>query len=110
MGSMKQFEKVSIQSIDPSYFYFDCGMVHTCKPTFDRCDTNYDVEAVLRKAGVIRKNNRTDTESCSLVVLFSTRKAGEAFLARLNKFLEAHQHVSLDANGNGTDNTVKQII
>ncbi len=86
---MKQFENNSIQQIEPSYCYFDCSMIHTCQPVFDACEENYEVEKILRENGVIRKNNRTDTESCSLVVLFSNRKSGEAFIKRLNIFLAA---------------------
>lgn len=69
------------------YWFFDCGMISTCKPVFDKCDSNHDVEKVLRKAGVIRKNNRTDTESSALVVLFSSASAGEGFIKRLNTYL-----------------------
>ena len=69
-------------------YYFDCAMISTFAPVFDQCEDNYDVESVLRNAKVIRTNNRTDTESCSLVVLFSSRSAGENFINRLNTYLQ----------------------
>jgi hypothetical protein len=73
---------------DAPYWYFDCAMVSTCEPVFDHCDSNYEVEDELRKAKVLRKNNRTDTEMCSLVVLFSSESAGNNFIDRLNKYLD----------------------
>lgn len=75
----------------PEVWWFEAAMVSTCKPLFDDCESNYDVEAKLRKAHVIRKDNQTDTESCALVVNFSSKKAGAAFVDRLNKYLEAKQ-------------------
>jgi hypothetical protein len=96
---MKQFSTGSIHKMDDKkkpYWFFDCGMISTCKPVFDKCESNHDVEKVLRKAGVIRKNNMTDTESSALVVLFSSAKSGEAFIQRLNVYL-AKTVAQLDA-------------
>jgi hypothetical protein len=72
---------------DKTYWLFDCSMVSSCGPIFRDCDSNYEVEAVLRKAHVLRKNSNTDTETCALVVMFSTEKAGHAFIDRLNAYL-----------------------
>lgn len=69
-------------------YWFECAMVSVCRPVFDRCDSNYEVERVLRDAKVIRKNNVTDTETCALIVLFSNKKSGVNFIQRLNKFLQ----------------------
>ncbi len=82
------FYHTSIHELEPGSYYFDCAMITACKPVFDRCSDNYEVEDVLRKAKVILPQNQTDTESCALVLNFSSRKAGEAFIDRLNRYLE----------------------
>lgn len=67
-----------------------CGpMISTCAPLFDdiRDMDNHDFERKLRDAGVLRKNSQTDTESCEFWAYFSTAKAGEAFIKRLNSYL-----------------------
>lgn len=56
---------------------------------FGNCDSNYEVEDMLRKHKVIRQANKTDTESCALVVNFSSRRTAENFIKRLNIFLGA---------------------
>lgn len=84
------FSKASINVTEPNHYWFEASMISTCKPVFKDCSSNYDVESALRKAKVIRKNNRTDTESSALVVLFASRKAGEAFIDRLNNYLSTH--------------------
>lgn len=68
---------------------FSGAMVSRCRPLFDDCDSNYEVEAKLRAAKVIRKNNPTDTESCALWVYFSKREGAEKFIDRLNEYLRA---------------------
>ena len=90
MSDIKQFSYENISKERSEFdgkFWFTADMVGSCRPVFDKCEHNHDVEDVLRKAGVIRKNTVTDTESCQLWVYFSTRKAGAAFIDRLNKFL-----------------------
>lgn len=87
---MKQFPK---ENINPpvckgSFYWFGVAMISSCKPVFDKCFDNYQVEDALREAGVILPETETDTESCCLVVLFPTRKAGEAFIDRLNTYLK----------------------
>jgi hypothetical protein len=99
---MKQFSEASICRGSNRSWFFDCAMISSCKPVFDNCSDNYDVERVLRKEGIIRRGMKTDTESCALVVMFSTKDGGQKFIARLNKFLVEHQNVSLDVHGNAT--------
>jgi len=82
----KQFE-LEYEKDGSGSWTFDCAMISTCRPAFDYCHSNYDVEDKLRKAGVIRKNTRTDSESCALVVCFSSEKAYGNFIGRLNKYL-----------------------
>mgnify|MGYP001485345927 CR=1 FL=1 len=89
---MRTFTENSIRSIDLDWgskhrFYFECAMVSTCSPVFNRCSDNYDVERELRNANVLRKNNTTDTETCALMVLFSNKKSALNFINRLNKYL-----------------------
>jgi hypothetical protein len=73
------------------YWYFNCAMISTCDPAFNKCEDNYDVENVLRKNKVIRKGTKTDTESCALNVMFATERGGENFIKRLNKYLEKYK-------------------
>ena len=70
------------------YWYFSAAMISTCSPLFDDLDDNHEVEAVLRRQKVVRKNNRTDSESCEFVINFSTEKAAVAFIERLNDYLK----------------------
>jgi hypothetical protein len=81
----KQFGYGSINELEPAQFWFECAMIGTCKPLFDNCANNYEVEEKLRKAGVITTD--TDSESCALVVLFNSMGDGEAFIDRLNAYL-----------------------
>jgi hypothetical protein len=66
---------------------FDCSMRSTCSPLFDDCESNYEIEEKLQQAKVILPNNDCDSESCALVVRFSTLKAANAFIKRLNAYL-----------------------
>jgi hypothetical protein len=66
---------------------FHGAMISTCSPVLDDLDDNHDFEARLRRAKVLRKNNRTDTESCEFWAYFSSQKAGMAFVERLNEYL-----------------------
>ena len=84
---MKPFSEIDIRSFESGHFWFECGMISTCCPLFDHCDSNHDVEDELRKNKVLRKNNSTDTESSALVVLFTSKKAGIKFVERLNAYL-----------------------
>jgi hypothetical protein len=89
MFDYNDVRKMDSDWTDKPYWWFDCAMVSTCEPVFNHCDSNHEVESELRKAKVLRKNNRTDTEMCSLVVLFSSEKAGNNFIDRLNAYLES---------------------
>jgi hypothetical protein len=93
MNPVKQFSHDDIQKgfDEENPFTFTCAMVSTCAPLFDRIGTNtdpdnHDVEKLLLAKKVIR-GGATDSESCQLFVYFKTRKAGEAFIDRLNQFL-----------------------
>jgi hypothetical protein len=68
---------------------FHGAMISRCSPLFDDIPymDNYAFEKKLRMAGVLRGNNRTDTESCEFWAYFSTKKAGMAFVERLNGYL-----------------------
>lgn len=84
---MKLFTEDAIQTAPGLQPWFDCAMISTCRPIFDACFDNHDVEQVLRKAGVIGRHDQTDTESCALVVNFRTVSEGHAFVRRLNRYL-----------------------
>jgi hypothetical protein len=88
---MKKFTYKSIRDEDydgKKYWLFECGMISTCSPLFDSLEDNYGVEKILRSRKVISPKTKTDTESCALVIQFSTKKAGEKFIDRLNAYLE----------------------
>ena len=84
----KQFNYLESWDYDGKQVWtFDCAMISSCQPLFDDCDSNYDVEEKLEKAKVITKRNNTDSESCALVVRFSSQKSADAFINRLNDYL-----------------------
>ena len=73
-------------------WWFEAAL--SSRTAFSDCDDNHDVEARLRRARVLLAGSKTDTETCALVVNFSSLKAGQAFIDRLNRylnFLENHQ-------------------
>lgn len=88
---VKQFGEGCISKMEDyggaTPFWFGCSMISTCEPLFDDCDSNYDVEAKLRAAGVITKACVSDTESCELVVNFRRKDTARSFLFRLNSYL-----------------------
>lgn len=67
--------------------WFEAAMILTCRPLFDDCDSNYEVEQKLKQAKVILPNNLCDSESCALVVNFASLKSANAFVKRLNAYL-----------------------
>jgi hypothetical protein len=84
----KQFKYLESWDYDGKKAWtFDCSMICSCKPLFDNLSSNYDVEYQLRKAGVIKCSNDTDTESCALVVRFSSQMSADRFINRLNDYL-----------------------
>lgn len=91
----RQFESNSIGKYNyngKTYWQFECAMVSACEPVFDSKNDryhadNYSVEKQLREAKVILSTNKTNTESCALVVMFSSKQSSENFLSRLNKYL-----------------------
>ena len=87
-----QFDESDLSSMDNwktgrPYWYFTAAMVSTCAPLFDGLDSNHEVEDLLRKKKVIRKNNTTDSEYCQFFIYFSSVKSGMAFIERLNEYL-----------------------
>jgi hypothetical protein len=94
----KQFGYLSVNDMQydgKKVFWFECAMVSACAPLFDHCDSNYEVEDLLRKAKVLHKRNQTDSESCALVVNFSSEKSAQKFIDRLNAFLvKRHQQLT----------------
>jgi len=86
--SVVQFEYHDIEAPDfDKRWSFSWAMIGACRPLFDDCFGNCEVEDKLRKAKVIRKNNSTDSESCQLWVYFSKRESAEKFIDRLNNYL-----------------------
>jgi hypothetical protein len=85
-ANVPQFDEDDL-SVSEDGVWFSCSMVSMCAPLFDDTPDNYQVEEKLRRAGVLTAGNKTDTETCALLVLFSTRTSGLNFLRRLNKYL-----------------------
>jgi hypothetical protein len=80
-------EKEDYDSLTRARWSFSNAMVGACRPAFDDCESNHEVEDKLRKAGVIHKKTKTDTESCQLWVYFSGYPAACNFIDRLNAYL-----------------------
>lgn len=98
MGKRADYSWIGEMDLDGRHhFWFEAAMVSTFPGIFDHCGDNYEVEDVLRKAGVIHKKNQTDTESCALVINFKSRKSAEKFIERLNKWLDEKEGVSPEA-------------
>tara|TARA_R100001244_G_scaffold104496_2_gene77514 strand:- start:1752 stop:2012 length:261 start_codon:yes stop_codon:yes gene_type:complete len=55
---------------------------------FSHLDSNYDIEDILRKHKVLRKNQYTDSEYCQFWAYFSTKKVAENFIKRYNEFIK----------------------
>ena len=75
---------------DEDMIWYEAAMISTFPGVFDDCESNYEVEERLRKAGVIKPQNQTDTESCALVVNFSSIKSAEKFEERLEQYIQEH--------------------
>ena len=67
-------------------YWFECAMISACEPLFPEDWDNHNVQDALIKAKVIR-GGQPDSESCALVINFTSKKAGEAFIDRLNAYL-----------------------
>ena len=72
---------------DIPLFTMSMSCIGRFTPVFDHCDTNYEVEDMLRDAGVILPSNRTDTESALLWMTFSSVDSALNFQCRLNTYL-----------------------
>jgi signal transduction histidine kinase len=93
---MIKFTERNISKLEPTFerkslWYFDCAMNTSCPEVFGHCEDNYEVEQILRKAKVLTAKSSVDTESCALVVNFSTKNAATAFISRLNKYIESNK-------------------
>jgi hypothetical protein len=84
---MKQFKYEDIHKLEANLYWFERAMISTCDPLFNDYSDNYEVEAELRKEKVIVPKNKTDTESCALVINFSNESSGHKFIDRLNAYL-----------------------
>lgn len=80
--------RCTVNNIDNGeMIWYEGAMISTFPGVFDDCDSNYEVEDKLRKAGVIKPQNQTDTETCALVVNFSSMKSAEKFEERLEAYI-----------------------
>lgn len=70
-------------------WWFECSLsfVFRQRGIMD-VEDNYEVEERLRRAGVIKHNNLTATETCAMVVCFSSRVAARNFIGRLNEYIQ----------------------
>lgn len=87
---MKQFSYDDIQQMDAGegdQFWFEAGMISSCKPLFDTCADNYEVEDKLIAGGVVT-GLETDIEGSAFVANFATKKEAEGFIDRLNAYLQ----------------------
>lgn len=57
-------------------------------PIFKNFDSCYDVDEVLEEGKVLTPTITVDSESAQSFYHFKTRKAGESFVKRLNKFID----------------------
>ena len=86
-----KFKEADLNHDNAVGWWFECSMISTCAPLFDDCSSNHDVETKLRKAGVL-SDMMTDTESCALVVNFTTKHQGVTFIERINKYLAEKEY------------------
>lgn len=82
-----EFDKEDASTYGGPKFHFEAAMVSTCAPLFDDCESNYEVEKKLLEAKVITPKNECDSESCALVVYFSSLVSANKFIGRLNAYL-----------------------
>jgi hypothetical protein len=70
-------------------YTFTAAMISSCEPIFDACESNHEVEDLLRKKKIIRtgKGCMTDSESCQMFVCFKRKDGVNSFIKRLNKYL-----------------------
>ena len=87
MDEMYMFDYGSGKNGSGKMCHFEAAMISTCKPLFDDCESNYEVEEKLRAAKVVLPQSMADSESCALVVHFRSVKSANAFIGRLNKYL-----------------------
>lgn len=109
MGT-KQFSYDSIKTIrcgDELSICFKCAMVSSCKPIFNNCKNNYEVEEKLRTARVIHRSTATNTEKGALVVNFQSMNTAKHFIDRLNKYLEKKFELLTKKTKHGTEDESK---
>jgi hypothetical protein len=72
---------------------------------FQMLESNYDIQCLLKKHGVLNKRTKTDSEYSQFWAYFSTKKAAENFKERLIKYvMERHEYIfnePLTTNNNG---------
>jgi hypothetical protein len=87
---MNQMSLEKMSPPDPEWdqknWVYTAAMCSSYPDLFGELDGNHEVERVLRKAGVLRHNNKTDSEDFQVWFYFSSRKAAQAFVDRFNKF------------------------
>ena len=76
-------QKPSSEGLGP---WFECAMIGKCRPLFDDFDSNYEVEELLVRYGLVEEH-MCDSESSALVINFDTVHEGRTFVDRLNAFL-----------------------
>lgn len=72
---------------DEQVWFLSCGFVSTFPDLFgaNRCDSNYDVEEVLKKVGVL-KGEDSESETCELTITCTTYSQVCAFVDRFNRW------------------------
>ena len=89
--------RCSVNNIDDGeMIWYEGSMISTFPGVFDDCDSNYEVEDKLRAAGVIKPQNKTDSESCALVVNFSSVKSADKFEERLERYIQEHTPAAIN--------------
>jgi len=76
-------------------WYFDAAMVDSYEPLYHGCESNYEVEIILRREGVL-KGIETDTETCALVLNVYSAKTVEDVCERYNAFVDARLDKLID--------------
>ena len=97
--SIRSFESFRNLYVNDKYeCYFMCSMIGTCEPLFDNLNDNYEVEEKLYEHKVIGPEDFADSESCSLVINFTSYVNANRFIDRLNKYLAKKKKKIEDAS------------
>lgn len=71
----------------PALYWFEAPVLADHPGAFPGCRHHWDVEAALKRAGVIGPADRAESEPDVLVVNFPDEWAGFAFLRRLTTYI-----------------------